>query len=77
MDRVSGGISGRRVGCEDGSETLDEADLPDVGHEDMADYIETIDNDTAVAKDMHGDLQASDDDHYNNSLHTTTNRTSV
>ena len=26
---------------------------------------------------MHGDLQTSDDDHYNKSPHTTTNRTSV
>ena len=39
-DRVSGGISGSRVGCEDGSEPPDEADFPDTGHEDMADYKE-------------------------------------
>ena len=40
----------------------------------MADYIETEDNDTALEEKMHGDLQTSDNDYYNNSPHTTTNR---
>ena len=43
----------------------------------MADYIETGDNDTAIEEEMHGDLQTSNDEHYNNSPHTTTNRNSV
>ena len=36
----------------------------------MEDFIETGDNDTAIEEEMHGDLQTSDDDHYNNSQHT-------
>ncbi len=76
-DRVSRGISGSRVGCEDGSKPPDEADFPDAGHEDMADYIETGDHDTPIEQEMHGDLETSRDDHYNNSPHTTTNRISV
>ena len=79
-DRGSGGTSGNRVGCEDGSEPPDEADFPDAGYDDMADYIETGDNDNAIEEEMHGDLHTRDtrdDDHYNNSPHTTTNSTSV
>ena len=49
-DRVSDGISGSRVGCEDDSEPPDETDFPDAGHDDMAEYIETGDNDTAIEK---------------------------
>ncbi len=52
------------MGFEDGSEHPDEADIPDAGHADMADYIETRDNETAIEEEMHGDLQTSDDDHY-------------
>ena len=44
-DRESGGTSGNRVGCEDGSKPTDEADFPDAGYDDIADYIETGDND--------------------------------
>ena len=65
------------VRCEDGSEPPDEADFPDAGYDDMADYIETGDNDNAIEEEMHGDLHTRDDDHYNNSPHTTTNSTSV
>jgi hypothetical protein len=39
-DRVSGGISGIRVGCEDDSELPDETHFPDAGDDDMADYID-------------------------------------
>ena len=53
------------------------ADFPDAGYDDMADYIETGDNDNAIEEEMHGDLHTRDDDHYNNSPHTTTNSTSV
>ena len=70
-DRVSGGISGRRVGCKDGSELPDMTDFPDAGHHD----IETGDNDTAIEEEKHGDLQTSDNDNYNKSPHITTNRT--
>ena len=76
-NRLSGGTSGRRAVCEDGSEPPDEVEFPDAGHDDMAGYIQTGDNDTAIEEEMHGDLHTSDEDHYNNSLHTTTNRTSV
>jgi hypothetical protein len=68
-DRESDGISGSRMGCEDGSELPDETDFPYAGH-DMADYIKTGDNDTAIEEKMHGDLQTSENDHYNNSPHT-------
>ena len=49
-NRVSDGISGRREGCEDGVELLDETDFQDAGHDDKADYTETEDNDTAMWK---------------------------
>ena len=39
-DRVSGGSSSSRVSCEDGSKPPDEADFPDAGYNDMADYID-------------------------------------
>ena len=58
-DRVSGGISGSRGGCEDSSELPDEAVFPSAGHKDMADYIETGDNNTAIEEEMHGNLQTS------------------
>ena len=72
-NRVSGGISGSRVGCADGSELPDKTDFRDAGHDDMADYIETKNNDTAIEEEMHGDLQTSDNDHYNNRPQTTHN----
>ncbi len=62
-NRVSDGISGRREGCEDGIELLDETDFPDAGHDDKADYIETGDNDTAIEEEMRRDLQTSYHDH--------------
>jgi hypothetical protein len=62
-DRVSDGISDSRVGCEDDSELPDETDFPNAGHDDMAEYIETGNNDTAIEEEMHGNLQTSDDDH--------------
>ena len=46
----------------------------------MADYIETGDNDNAIEEEMHGDLHTRDtrdDDHDNNSPHTTNKSTSV
>ena len=46
------------VRCEDGSEPPDEADFPDAGYDDMADYIETGDNDNAIEEEMHGDLHS-------------------
>ena len=65
--------------CKDDSEPPDETDFPDAGHDDMADYIETYietrDTDTAIEEEMHGDIQTSEDGRYNNSPHTTTNRT--
>ena len=76
-DRENNGISGSRVGCEDGSELPDETDFPYAGHDNMADYIETEDNDTALEEKMHGDLQTSDNDRYNNGPHTITNKNSV
>ena len=56
-DGVTGGISGSSVGCKDGSELPDETDFPDAGHDDMADYIEMGDYDTAIEEEMHEDLQ--------------------
>jgi hypothetical protein len=47
-EKVSGGIRGSRVCCEDGSELPDETDFPDAGYDEMTDYIETGDNDTAI-----------------------------
>ena len=46
-DRVCGGISGSRVGYEDGGERPDEADFSDAGYADMANNIKTGDRDTA------------------------------
>ncbi len=57
-DRVSDGISSSRVGCEEGSELPDETDLPEAGHDDMADYIKTGNNNTAIEEEMNGDLQS-------------------
>ncbi len=65
------------MGCEDHSELPDETNFLDAGHDDMANYIKTGDNDIAIEEEMHGDPQTSDDGHYNNGLHTTTNRNSV
>ena len=65
------------MGSEDDSELPDERDFPDARHDDIAEYIETGDNNTAIEKEMHGNLQTTDDDHYNNSPHTTTIRNSV
>ncbi len=65
------------MGCEDGGELPDETDFLDAGHDDMADYIKTVEYDNAIEEEMHGDLQTSDDDPYKNSPHTTTNRNSV
>ena len=47
-DRVGDGICGSRVGCEDGSKLPDKTDFSDAGRDDMADYIETGDNDTTI-----------------------------
>ena len=62
-DRVSNEISDSRVCREDDSEILDETDFPDAGHDDMAEYIETVNNVTAIEEEMHGDLQTSDNGH--------------
>ena len=55
-NKVNDGISGSRVSCGDDSELPDETDFPDAGHDDMTDYIEAGNNDTAIEEEMHGDL---------------------
>jgi hypothetical protein len=50
-DKINGGISENRVGCEDSSKPPDEADFPDARHEDMTNCIEAGDNDTAIEED--------------------------
>lgn len=46
----------------DGSKPLDEADFPDAGYDDTADYTEPDDKNTAITDEMLGDLHAFDDD---------------
>ena len=69
-DRVSGGTSGSRVGCEDGSKPPEDADFPGAGHDEITDHIETDDNDTAIEEEINGDFQMIDNDHENKSPHT-------
>ena len=41
------------MGCEYDSKLPDETDFLDAGHDDMAEYIETGDNVTAIEEKMH------------------------